>query len=230
MEKVEKFSTKFLISLLSFVLCAICISFSTLSVNALESKTIQVSEKFIDYVADSFLNQDKVSVINKEGIDITEQYFSDNSNSFRKKDYESIKLYFEKNIDTICIDESVESINTRSPFVNQTVSKRYYKVLNKEQASGEIEYYLNGSLVWDRATGKITSIGNASINITHNSFGAGWKKHISNMSTNSSLSSDKYYATFSGGFNLRVTFSMGITIFDVDFGRLTASTTVHPEG
>lgn len=220
---------KVLVSGLLFALCTLCINFSTSSVNAQELNTVNVSEEFIDYVTDSFLNRDKVSVINKKGIDITEMYFLDNSDSFKENNFENIKLYFEKNIDTICIDESSENVNTRSPFVTQTVSKRYYKVLNKGQASGELEYYLNGSFVWDRATGQITSVGNASINITHNDFGAGWKKHISNMTTNSSISGDKYYATFSGGFNLRVTYSLGITIFDIDFGRFTASTTAHPE-
>lgn len=227
MKKVRKI----FIFVLSFVLCALCISSSGYNVNAQELNTPDVSKEFVNYVTDSFLYKDKVTVINKEGIEITNEYFLNNDNFFKEKDFVSIKSYFEKNIDTICIDESFENKNARSPFVNQVVSKRYYKVLRKDQASGEIEYFLSGNFVWDRATNKITSIGNASINITVLNFGAGWEKHITSMSCGSKISTDKYYATFTGGFNLRVTFSrMNIIVFDVNFGRLTATATAHPEG
>ena len=227
---MKRKTKKLLISCLALSFISFC-GFNTNHVKAFETEDINVGKEFIEYVTDTFTHEDKVTVIDFNGNNITNNYFSANVNHYLNNDFKSIKIYFINCIDNIYIDESNENINTRSPFVTQTVSKRYYKVVNKEQASGELEYYLNGSFIWDRATGLISSVGNASINITYNNFGTNWNKIVSNMTTSSSMSSDKCYAYFSGGFNLRVTFKKYLVEwYNIDLGRFTGNTTEHPQG
>lgn len=219
-----------LIGFISVFLMVISVS----QANAYEMKNsnIKVSDMFVEFIDDIFSNKDKTTVWNTENVDITEQFFYDLQSYYNIRDYASIKTYtIDHNVAEMSLDEStIENFKYRSPFVHQLVNKRFFKTVNKEQASGEVEYFLRSSFVWDRATYKITSVGDVTIDITKQNFGNNWTTEISSMSASSQLSSDKYEVTFKGSFNMRAIYSQyNQVVWNINLGQFTASTTEHPD-
>lgn len=198
----------------------------TVSANELDEVDVleaEVSESFVNYYTSAFSNYDKVTVLDLDGNDITEKFYLDNIKCYNDNDFLSIKNYAIDNIGEICIDEisipdKQSLMQSRAPFVSCPVSKRYFKVLNKNQAVGEIEYYLQGSFVWDRATGKITSVGVAVIRIPICRFGSGWSVDYSPIYTNSYANASKTNATFTGQFKVTATYNyMFVPVFRETF-------------
>lgn len=187
------------------------------------------SEIFKEYINDTFSSFDKVTVMSKNNTNITAKFFNDNIKNFTNRDYVKIKAYVFDNVDTICIDESTSNKNTRSPFVNQNVSKTFYKTIKKDKAAGEVQFVISGSFVWDRANYHVISTSNAKLNITYINFGRSWGTDINNISTNSKITNDKLGATFSGSFSIRATYSVGILeTQNVDCGTVSGSVTGYP--
>lgn len=224
---MKKFISKtFIISLVAFMGLTLCMS----GVSAKEES--RVTPEFVEYITDAFETKEKVTVTDNNGEDITDVFFEQTTTDYQNKDYLAIKEFVENNVDTICIDNSyTNNINSRSPFVDQVVNKRYYQTIQKAQASGEVVYYIQGSLVWDRATGKITSVSKTTLDVTSINFGYQWQSSLYGISTSSSITSDKYYAKFSVQFGIRTQFYQGyVLVFDVDCGKISKTATVSPEG
>lgn len=215
------------------VFCAIVplVVFNTINVSA-SSLNVEVSELFIDYMDDAFANRDKVKVFDKDNNEITKEFFNETIELYTNKNYHEIKNIISCNVEEMYIDESYEIIETKSPFVTQVTSQRYYKEFSKAQANGELVYYLTGSFVWDRANGKITSISKAAIkDIKVSSLGSRWSYSINNVSTNSYISDGGYKANFEGSFNLRCVFkTAGITIYNINVGSFGGKKSYYPQG
>ena len=187
------------------------------------------SENFKEYINDVFNSLDKVTVMSNKNTNITTEFFNDNITNFTNKDYIKIKAYVINNIDTICIDESTSNKNPRSPFVNQNVSKTFYKVIKKGDAAGEVQFKISGSFVWDRANYRVTSTSNGTLDITHINFGRTWEANISNISTSGKITSDRLGATFSASFRVRAIYRVGILeTQNIDCGTISGSVTDYP--
>ena len=169
--------------ILTFILTISFICSSWINVSA--ANEIQVSELFKDYFTEVFLNPDKVTVLNKNKEDITQDFFEANNQYFENNNFVKIKEYYNNYIDEIYVEEIKQNSLSRSPFVTNSVSKHVYKELHKNQANGEISWYLKGTYVWDRATGRITSITDGAILIERINFGQAWSGTTNSMSTKS---------------------------------------------
>ncbi|MFV0380692.1 MAG: hypothetical protein ACK5KR_00420 [Breznakia sp.] len=214
-----KMISKLVVLVIGIFVGSVTIQANETAEHAIDNDIEEVSEKFIDYFGSVFLNFKNVTVLDLNGNDITNDFYNKNIVNYNNNDFSSIKTYVNREVSEVFIDESnvnLEKLKTeRSPFVSCPISKRYYKVIRHEQANGEIEYYLSGSFVWDRATSIITSIGAASIRISHVSFGARWAHATTNMSTSSYLTASNTVANFKGSFNIVATYKIGfITIYN----------------
>lgn len=148
---------------------------------------------------------------------------------FKENNFVKIKEYYREFVDEIFIEKSEQNIQTRSPFVTNSVSKLFYKELHKNQANGEISWYLKGTYVWDRATGRMTSTSNGTIIIDRINFGQSWTGTVNNMRTKSWLDEEDTRANFSGSFNLKAEMKQNhVTIFSVDFGTLSCQVSGQP--
>lgn len=196
---------------------------------ALESTKQQLSNIFIEHVDDMFECKEDAIVIDYDGNDITEKFFTDNYDFYLQKDYNTISNYFDDNINFSSVEKNYINDMARSPFVDQVVNKSF-TVGAGSNISGTITYTISGSFTWDRATGKITSIGNATMQYSA-SLPQFWRTEVTSMSTNKSLSSDRYYATFSGNFKLKATFApiKNVPLMTADLGPFSGSVTAHPE-
>lgn len=213
--------------ILTFILTISFICSSWINVSA--ANEIQVSELFKDYFTEVFLNPDKVTVLNKNKEDITQDFFEANNQYFENNIFVKIKEYYNNYIDEIYVEEIKQNSLSRSPFVTNSVSKHVYKELHKNQANGEISWYLKGTYVWDRATGRITSITDGAILIERINFGQAWSGTTNSMSTKSWLTDDDTVAHFKGSFNLKVSLTHEyVTVLTVDFGTQSAEVSGQP--
>lgn len=224
------------------IVLALCLTFSMAMVSLhavmashlheshqLEDNDLEVSELFIDYINDVFINQNKVTIIDNSGNDITNTFFEFNQLFFEKKDYSQLKQYINDNVDYICIDEGYSNENAKSPFVKQSVNERYYQIVKKNGAAGEIVFYIKGWFIWDRATNKITDHSSATIELSTYSFGANWRVTSSSATTGVTVANNKYSITFRAYFNLNAKFYMlGEVIKDVDLGTFGDTFTKYP--
>lgn len=212
---------------LTFILTVAFICSSWVNVSATDE--IQVSDLFKDYFTEVFSNPDKVTVLNKNKENITLDFFNTNKQYFEENNFIKIKEYYNKYIDEIYVERIEQNDLSRSPFVTNSVSKHVYKELHKNQANGEISWYLKGTYVWDRATGRITSITDGAIIIDRINFGQLWSGTTNNMSTKSWLTDDDTVAHFKGSFNLKVSLKYSyVTVVTVDFGTQSAEVSGQP--
>ena len=216
---------------MNFIICLVLtlIYSSIANSSALGNEDIQLSNIFITHVDNMFNYQDKSVVIDKNGNDMTNQFFSDNHNYFMQKNYLSIKNYMDTYVCQSSVEKNTVNNLARSPYVTQTVNKSFTSAPGGNVA-GTVTYSVNGSFTWDRATGKITSIGNTTMYASA-SLPAFWRYEVTSISTNKSLSSDKCYATFSGTLKMKATFSpAAIPLMTANLGPFSGSVTAHPEG
>ena len=216
------------------IICTISLTILMLLSNitsgyALDTSEHQLSNIFIEHVDDMFAYKKDAIVIDFDGNDITDKFFDDNHEFYLQKDYNSIIDYFDHNVNYSSVEENYINDMARSPFINQVVNKSF-TVASGGNIAGTVTYTISGSFVWDRATGKITSVGNAKMQYSA-SLPAFWRTEVTSMSTNKSLSSDKYYATFSGTFRLKATFApiKNVPLMTANLGPFSGSVTAHPE-
>ena len=104
--------------ILTFILTISFICSSWINVSA--ANEIQVSELFKDYFTEVFLNPDKVTVLNKNKEDITQDFFEANNQYFENNNFVKIKEYYNNYIDEIYVEEIKQNSLSRSPFVTNS--------------------------------------------------------------------------------------------------------------
>ena len=100
--------------ILTFILTISFICSSWINVSA--TNEIQVSELFKDYFTEVFLNPDKVTVLNKNKEDITQDFFEANNQYFENNNFVKIKEYYNNYIDEYSARYYTQSPETGNRF------------------------------------------------------------------------------------------------------------------
>ena len=209
------------------------------TVNASNFVDDSTNQHFIEFIDKFYNDKSNFYFLDNNDRDVTEQFYIDNLENYFKGDYRAIESYVNLNISEACESEvEFENINSRSPFVNGTVSNTYFKTVEAKRngilagQKEQIQYRVSGTYVWDRATSKITSAGATRFQMLYTSFGKIWSWNTSNTSASSQISSDKYSVTFRYSFNLDAVLGLSIGNLPAgvkyDFGYHTGTATGYP--
>lgn len=197
---------------------------------------------FSEFITNFFDNSEKCSVVDKQGNDITQLFIDLHTNNLKNSQFEIINEFVSQNISKISFvntEKASECNNEITPYayVNESVSEQFMEVIEAERngilagRSEEIYYTISGNFVYDFSNAKIISCGSALLNIVHTTFGQWWSYDLSNIRTNSKISSDKYTVDFSAGFNIKATLVLPIGDLPLgvpyDFGYISNSVTAY---
>ena len=172
-------------------------------------------------------------ILDKNGNDITVQFYTDNIQALKNNNYESIEEYIDLNVSQIRKMEEVPITNATNNSTTIAVSNIFYKTCNDvdpeyELKGLEVTYKLNGSYTYDNTFKIITSASKPSIEYFNT---IDWNASLvpeTNRRTYSEVDADGKRAVFS------VTFDTDVRVYDpyqglfnvlVDFGSWTSSFT-----
>lgn len=194
-----------------------------LSQNTLAEKHLDApSEYFKTFCNDFFKDCSTYEALDLQGHNITKQFYNDNLNASKNKDFNSIWKYAKENISMFTntvISDAVPNLenklrmgidttrNVARPYSlskTKNVKKLFYQLNTKTKYAPNFEfaYWVSGSFVYNPNTGKISSYSGPYINMHMCSLHGVWSYTMYNISTSGKISSDKYSVTFSGSFSL----------------------------
>lgn len=189
-----------------------------------------VSDDFVQFIDEMFLDQSRVEVWNQEGEDITIDFFANNKDYYIDKNYQNIRDYVHDKVDKMSIENNkISIIDDKSQFVTQTVTRSYCKPIKLEESDGEVRYSISGSYVWDNSTHEITSVQDSVIGYISHNFGEEWRMETYSGSTAKKLASDKTSVTFTGWFRMKAECYQEDKLIDtVDLGNFTGEVIGYP--
>lgn len=225
---------KIIYSIMTFLFV---LSLGTNVVNASEKgkntdKTQIVSNTFIQLCDEFFEDNTMFEVLDTNGNNISDIFYSENLNNYQNNNYLSISIYFRKNVDVLKKNtiSNEDNINARNAIKTKKYSYWFYK-LDKSGGSTpdfEIQYEISGSYKYNANTGKITSATTPSFNVLYCSLSGLWSYQTTNVKTNAKIASDNYSMTASCSFNLDSYLSIPVAAWSYNrkmetFGPYTGS-------
>lgn len=189
-----------------------------------EIETNKVSfEEFIT----PYFESDNTQVFDRNGNDITIDFFARNKTFYLAGDFKSIKEYSDKKVGIFRAHKEVETI---SPFgFNQTRHIESYeaKYINYSKgsahASGYVKVTIGGNYVYNPESGIIVSAYNPTVKRVEYEDFREWKMSYTNLSTKASISSNKFYALFSASLTVHGKYEYGGIVWNENMGRITAT-------
>lgn len=201
------------------------------------NQTVNVSSNFIDFCNEFFENYTEFKVLDKDGNNITELFYNENYSSYEKENFINIYQYALNNVDVFkksTITE--ENSNQRASIQTKKYSDWFYKLeqSGKKTPDFEMQYFLSGSYNYNYNTGVITSATSPTFSLTYCTLKGVWSYKTINISTKSTIASNKYSMTASCSFDLETYLGVPIGAISIPklqetLGTYKGSMTYYPE-
>lgn len=168
-----------------------------------------LQDPMIDYITECFCNKDNVLVLNKAGVDITANFFTNNQSFFVRGEYEKIKNYmYDNGVKIELLQEDNSEISTYVLTKTKTVSKRYVEMVEPHSIFSRfyVIYTIRGTFSYDVNSGEIKRLVKTEIgDIDFADKGAGMYARASVITINTPKIIDNgYRAKFSGSFRVEM--------------------------
>lgn len=203
------------------LLILLTFSMPTFAEEAVETKIVPFETMISVY----FENPNETEVLNKDGVNITEEFFAKNSSAYESKNYDVIREFLNTNVGRLkCQMESQEQNLER---MDATKTVRDYEVIPIESQGhkGFLKMDVGGTFTYNRNTGEISSAYNPrliSVEVDRDSFYDWTFKHV-NVTTDSWVSGDKFTAYFKASLQTLGYYQYSFTEFDFGYQTCTIS-------
>lgn len=174
-----------------------------------------------------YFESDNTQVFDRVGNNITQEFFAKNKAFYLAGDFKSIKEYSDAKVGLIRAYEEIKTISTFG--LNQTRHIESYeaKYINysngSAHASGYVKTTVGGNYVYNPNSGEIVSAYNSVAKKVEFVDFVNWKMSYTNLSTNASISSNKFYALFSASLTVHGKYEYGGIVWNENMGRITAT-------
>lgn len=178
---------------------------------------------FIEMYSDFFENQDRYWVINKDGVDVTEEFWKTYYPDYSEGVFNQIFAYVMDNDCTLEWDSSEQEIavaSTRATLLTYTISHTFYKKIDISELYGGttagVRYTIRGSYTVNDGYDKIISKTSAELDIDEFISGSNYPCYLESSSTSQSISSDSKTVDFGASFSVRVVYEINGTYIPLD--------------
>ncbi|QAT48492.1 hypothetical protein EQM14_01145 [Caproiciproducens sp. NJN-50] len=212
--------------LISTIFCLFTLIVVRTSVFAAIPKS--TTKNFGSLMNDYFAETNSYAVINKNGDDISNAFYLDNIKSYQSSDYNSIESYTLKNVSCFSKTTITKAANLGVPnaFTTRHISKEDSYIASAKSSVYDdkikIKCFvtLSASFTYNFTTGKITGCSDPTLSFDYDTMDfenlTELNVRTDNISTESSVSSDKYSVTFSSNYDVIGTY---LTFDDLTFAK-----------
>lgn len=208
------------------------------SAQELEEPELEISSLFTGFMDEVYQNLDGLTVLDANGLDVTENFINKANEYYMVRDYKSIQDMIKNQDLSVSLEQrEVENPGEIGLFAGdikgENVSRQFYHLATdtKKKFTKEWLTTLNGSFSYNINTHKITSVSGPRITLTTANFGALWSPALESVLTNNYISGGTT-ANYSANYTMRAT--LGISVgdlplgFNYNFGNHTDSFSARP--
>lgn len=160
------------------------------------------SENFINFINESFNDENNIIIIDKDGNEITDIVFPVISLFYDSGDYSAIKSYLRDNEFSI---GHLQEIQTRA-YHRKYFTCPFYQIIRDTTGKLETELmvYLSSTYTYNGNTYEITQIDRPTLSYNRISFDAAYEPTFDTIATSATISSDRMNATCTGSYKYQI--------------------------
>lgn len=181
------------------------------------------NQDFVEVYSDFFENQNRYWVINKDGADVTTEFWKTYYADYSEGIFNRIFAYVMDNDCTLewdSSDQEIMNVSSRATFLTYTISHTFYKQIDISELYGGttagVKYTVRGSYTVNDGYDKIISKTDAELDIDQFISGSNYPCYLESSSTSQSISSDSKTVDFSASFKVRVVYEINGTYIPLD--------------